>query len=270
VARRYCGLTLEASSIAGAAPQIEFGPSVAPGDRFETLRPGYAVVRQQQADPRHPLAVEGVRLVDEGRTLVVATRPHRVATSHAVTLAVAGTEIDLGYAPGGVAAEWRDRGGRVGWSGWLPHVDTRLARRFTAGSPDHDRLWRLVETGGELTLATTIDLRSMLRPEVQRGSTLDHEPLPPEEVTVAVTGGLPLHAGVELAALDAAAAGSAPTSRTSRTATIARSAATSSIRAPRSIPSTLPTPSRSRTAACSRGSCGRTATASCSAPSTAL
>jgi len=180
---------------AAAPPRIEFGPSLAAGDRFESFRPGYAVVQQQQADPRHALAVTAVRLDDDGRTLVIATDTHRIATSHAVTLAIDDAEVDLGYAPHGVTAEWRDAMGQVRWSGWLPHLDTRLARRFTAGSPQHDRLWTLVEEPGELRLTATVDCRSMLRPAVQRGATLDHEPLPDEAVTLAVTGGLPLRAG---------------------------------------------------------------------------
>ncbi len=194
---------LDPAVVTAATPRIEFGPSLAPGDRFESFRPGYVVVQQQLADPRTALAVRSVRVDADGRTLVITTDPHRFATSHSVTLAIEGAEVDLGYGAHGVAAEWRDASGEIGWSGWLPHVDTRLARRFTAGSPQHDRLWKLVDEAGELRLTAMVDCNSMLRPAVQRGATLDHEPLPDETVTLTVTGLLPLRAGGVPADLEA-------------------------------------------------------------------
>src|SRR5262249_51670541 len=66
---------------------------------------------------------------------------------------------------------------------WLPHLDTGVARGLTRGSPDHDALWERCGQDGELTLRTTLNLRDMLRPQVQPGSRLDYV-LPPERVTL--------------------------------------------------------------------------------------
>ena len=42
---------------------IEGGRYVAAGDRFETLRPGYAVVAQQMVEPRYELKVLSIALL---------------------------------------------------------------------------------------------------------------------------------------------------------------------------------------------------------------
>lgn len=181
----------------GRDSRIEHGPAVSAGDRFEQFRPGYAVIVTQELAARQALAIHGVQVTPDGRTVVLATAPHRAAVGHALSLvldreALGGDGVvDLAYAPHGMVAEWRSADGRESWSGWLPCPDTSLARQLTAGSPDHDRLWHLVEQPGALRLATTLDLSGMLRPEVQPGATLD-QALPREVVTVALAGPLAL------------------------------------------------------------------------------
>ena len=85
---------------------------------------------------------------------------------------------------------WRRPGapkaGDGAWDGWLPHLDLAVARAFTAGSAEHDRLWELLKQPGTLTLRTKLDLWQMLRPAVQPGSTLDYT-LPDEKVTFLMT-----------------------------------------------------------------------------------
>src|SRR5262249_47561701 len=58
---------------------IQSGPSVAAGDRFETIRPGYAVVMAQLGDPRTRLAVHSVAISPDRRTLILATDPQSLA-----------------------------------------------------------------------------------------------------------------------------------------------------------------------------------------------
>ena len=97
---------------------------------------------------------------------------------------------------------WRPEAGDQGWSGWLPHLDLAVARAFTAGSADHDRLWDAIKRPGRLTLRTKLDLWQMLRPAVQPGSTTGYT-LPDEEVTLELSGVRPdrgNHAGRKLAA----------------------------------------------------------------------
>ena len=91
--------------------------------------------------------------------------------------------VDLGYDLCGVDATWRPEAGDEAWSGWLPHLDLAVARAFTAGSAEHDRLWEAIKRPGRLTLSTKLDLWQMLRPAVQPGSTTGYT-LPDEEVSL--------------------------------------------------------------------------------------
>src|SRR5207237_9900864 len=68
---------LESEHLRGLARgvAIEFGRSVSAGDRFESLRPGYAVVAAQLVEPRHELPVRSVGVTPDRRTLLLATDP---------------------------------------------------------------------------------------------------------------------------------------------------------------------------------------------------
>ncbi|HXG10290.1 MAG TPA: c-type cytochrome [Gemmataceae bacterium] len=175
--------------------RIEYGPYVRPGDRFEVLRPPYAVVQQQQATPRHDLAVLSAQMTADRRTLILATGPQTEAVHYAITLPGLGRPepaagelpqhpaIDLGYDLGGVEAAWKAAAGGDSWTGWLPHADLAVARALTAGSAEHEPLWPMIKRPGRLILRTQLDLGNMLRPAVQPGSTLDYTPSP-EQVTL--------------------------------------------------------------------------------------
>jgi putative heme-binding domain-containing protein len=178
--------------------KIEYGPFVRPGDRFETLKPPYAIVQQQDRAPRFSLPVLGVSVTPDRRTLIVQTAPHRQATHYALTLPGLDRPtkelkgqlsqlpaIELGYDLSGVQAEWVGKNGER-WSGWLPHFDIETSKALTAGSSEHDRLWsRLAQKGarGILNMRGQLDLWQMLRPALQPGSTIDYT-LPDEDVSV--------------------------------------------------------------------------------------
>lgn len=66
---------------------IEFGSYVSAGDRFELLKPPYAVVQQQDAAPRGRLAIRGAWLDESATRLVLQTDPHPLAVRYALTLA---------------------------------------------------------------------------------------------------------------------------------------------------------------------------------------
>ncbi len=175
--------------------RIEYGPYVRAGDRFEVLKPPYAVVQQQLATSRHYLAVLSAQVTADRHTLVLATASHPEATHYAITLPGLGRPapaagelpqhpaIDLDYTLNGVQAEWQPKGGGSTWSGWLPHLDLAVAQALTARSADYDALWKLLRQPGRLTLRTALDLSQMLRPAVQLGSKLDYTP-PPERVSL--------------------------------------------------------------------------------------
>jgi putative heme-binding domain-containing protein len=182
---------------------LEYGPYVRAGDRFESLRPGYAVVQQQLAAPRERLAVLAAGLTPDRRTLVLTTAPHPQAAHYALTLPGLGRpdkpgkgelpqvpEVDLDYDLTGVEARWRPDGGKAGEPLWLPHLDLAVARAFTAGSAGHDALWAALRRPGRLELRGKLDLWQMLRPAVQPGSRLDHD-WPAERVTLTFRASAP-------------------------------------------------------------------------------
>lgn len=169
--------------------RVEFGPYVSAGDRFERFRPGYQAVKDQMNAPRWELPVLSAGLSSDGRSLLLRTAPRQEAHSYAVTLSNSPWgEAELSFSLTGVQAEWHSADGKDRWSGWLPHLDFAAARALTKGSADHDRLWQSLERAGELVLRTQLDLKQMLQPAVQPGSSLDFV-YPPEKVTVSVSGG---------------------------------------------------------------------------------
>lgn len=176
---------------------MESGAFVTEGDRFERFRPGYQVVKNQMKAPRfeHPLL--SAALGADRRTLLLRTAPREAAVGYALSLP--GT-VELAYDLSGVEAEWTASEGGERWKGWLPHADLAVARAFTRGSADHDRLWTLLERSGRLRLGGQLDLSQMLQPAVQPGSTLDFE-YPAEQVTLDLKSGTPLQPEGGLAAL---------------------------------------------------------------------
>ncbi len=182
---------------------VEFGEFVRAVDRYENLVPPYAVVQRQLAAARHSLAVAGVSITNDLRTLIVSTAAMQLNSHYAVTIPTTSTStqdeqanvdasIDVDFALQGVGAEWKslDDSG-PSWTGWLPHLDLNVASQLTAGSSEHDEFWSLMQQPGELTLSTQLDLHHILRPKVQPGATIDYE-WPAEHVTLTLKSNVPL------------------------------------------------------------------------------
>jgi len=180
---------------------IDGGEFVVAGDRFEAVRPGYATVEAQQNAPRLGVEVQGVQLTADRRTLILTTTPHFAAVNYAIALpklklgksaaATGGAlpqlpDIDLQYDLNGVEATWQPAAADGAWQGWLPHVELDASRALTLASALHDQLWQEVRKPGVLTLKTSLNLRDMLRPAVQPGSTIDYQ-WPEEKVTLTFT-----------------------------------------------------------------------------------
>lgn len=177
---------LDPATLAGmkAGTSIVAGRYVGAGDRFEAIRPGYAVVKRQMRAPRDRVEVASLAVSSDARTLILNTPPQRRAVGYGLTLPGAtGQEIDLAYDLTGVSAAWTSAEGETRWRGWLPHPDLAVSRAFTTGSAEHDALWKLIDTPGRLSLATALDLSNMLQPAVQPGSQIDFVPTP-ERVTI--------------------------------------------------------------------------------------
>ncbi|QDT52822.1 Trehalose utilization [Caulifigura coniformis] len=187
---------------AAAKTSVQYGAAVRAGDRFETLRPGYAVVGAQVVAPRFEQPARSLQVSPDGRTLTIVTEPSPGRVAHAVTLpaSIVGpslrptkgaieqrADIDLDYSLEGLAARWTASDGMVRWTGWLPHFDLAVCRKVTVGSKEHDELWDLLKQSGELQIYGHVDLPNMLRPAVQPGSKIDYA-WPEEVVTLHFEG----------------------------------------------------------------------------------
>ncbi len=177
--------------------RIEYGEHVRAGDRFETLVPPYAAVKQQTLSSRAPLTVEGLSVSADLRTLMIATQPLVENVCYAISLPSFGEanqddpisqqpQIDVDVNLTGVRAQWQGIDHSPAWSGWLPHLDWSVADRLTRESTLHDALREKMTSAGRLTLETQLALLDVLRPQLQPGTTLDFE-LPDELVSVVLS-----------------------------------------------------------------------------------
>lgn len=180
------------------------GIHVAAGDRFESFVPGYQAVKDQGRVPRYELPVLSAGLAPDLQSVVLRTASRTEATHYAVTLPEGlaprrgrnverheleqSAAIDLATDLSGVEAEWRDATGKVAWSGWLPHLDLKVARELTSASEEHRKLFALLKTPGTLALRGQLDLHLMLRTALQPGAKLDFV-YPSETVTVSLQSG---------------------------------------------------------------------------------
>ena len=126
------------------------------------------------------IQVAAARLIDEGRTLVLATDPHPTEATYELKLDAikaagdpgAGRSQVVTYALQGVEVAWTAEGSAdPAWSGWWPEVNPATARVALAGSSEHDRLWPLLERAGKLTLRSFVTLPAAKVEVVVTGST---------------------------------------------------------------------------------------------------
>ena len=155
---------------------ISTGPHTRAGDRFETMRPPYEVVKRQQADGVRGLEV--TEMTTDGTLLTIKHAELDDATW-------LGIDVPGGYSlqsdSSGVIAEWQENGDGAAVTRRLPHIDLAVARELTKPSAHFAAFHQA--GAGTLKLRTQLDLWQMLRPAVQRGARLDYE-YAPERVTV--------------------------------------------------------------------------------------
>ncbi len=163
-----------------AAASIRRGLYVRAGDQFETMWPGYEVIKRQQAEVVSPVPLLGAAAVD-ARTFDLRVPPQAAPEHFSITSGGTSLHAELT----GLETTWRGDDGRT-WKGWAPHLDTEVTAGLTAASAPHEELRRHLAEPGELTLRTRLDLWKMLRPAIQPGASLDYEP-EPEEVTLSFT-----------------------------------------------------------------------------------
>ncbi|MGZ8939319.1 MAG: ThuA domain-containing protein [Limisphaerales bacterium] len=166
------------------AIKIEAGVYVGAGDRFEIIRPGYQVVRDQIATPRRWVEVLGLTMSEDRRTLVIRVPRQIEPVNYAITLplpkkwklsgAIQQHEsIDVMVTLNGIAGEVNNPGGTA-VQAILPHSSLDAARVLTTGSADHERFLDAASSRGAiLSMRSAVDVRNPFVPDVQPGAKLD-------------------------------------------------------------------------------------------------
>jgi len=95
------------SSVAerNAGSRIDYGDSLRAAARLEVLKPPYAAVTRQEAEPRGQTAITGWRLADDNKKLLISTAAHPRRTHYALSIAGIkasraagdGHQIDIDY-----------------------------------------------------------------------------------------------------------------------------------------------------------------------------
>jgi putative heme-binding domain-containing protein len=156
--------------------KIEAGQHVSAGDRFEVIRPGYQVVRDQMTQPRRWVDVLGLSLTEDRRTMVLRVPRQTEAVTYAITLPLPDSwrqrggiaqhpQIDVALTLNGVLAMAGDH------RCVLPHPSIAASKIFTAGSAEHEAFLK----EPRFTVRTLIDRSDPFVPAVQAGSKLDWE-----------------------------------------------------------------------------------------------
>lgn len=165
--------------------RIEAGRYVNAGDRYETIRPGYQVVRDQMSAPRRWVEVQSLSLSADRRTIVLRVPRQTDPVTYAITLPMPKTwltkegigqqaEMDVALTLNGIQATLE--GGNESLRAVLPHASPAVAREFTAGSAEHEDFFRELGHGDQtraLTLRGGIDVENIFVPAIQPGATLD-------------------------------------------------------------------------------------------------
>jgi putative heme-binding domain-containing protein len=196
---------------------VEGGRNVFAADRFEPFRPGYAVVKMQENEPRYRWEVSGIQNGRSEDTLIVRTPPRSLGFGYAITLEQmdrlasrkdegSGNILDVAFDLSGVQAELADSRGKPVWKGWLPSADLLVSKEFTQGSLSHEEFWKKANGKGALTISGQLDLSNLLQPRTQPGSTLDYTP-PLEIATIHFTSDAPVEISSPGAEVKKSAAG---------------------------------------------------------------
>ena len=166
--------------------KIEAGEHVRAGDRFEVIRPGYQVVRDQMASLRRWVEVLGLSLSEDRRELVLRVPRQTEPVTYSITLPLPEAwrasggisqhpEMDLALTLNGVAGSVEF--GATELRAVLPHPSLLAAAELTRGSARHELFLEAArKQGAELGLHTRVDLSNPFVPAVQSGSQLDWDP----------------------------------------------------------------------------------------------
>ena len=175
---------LKDSEWAGAKDKvrIEAGRYVSAGDRFEVMRPGYQVVRDQMTAPRRWVPVQSLALSADRRTIVLRVPRQTENVGYAITLPTPASwltkgsiaqkpEIDVALTLNGLQVEAESAGQTA--RAVLPHPSPAVAQSFTAGSADHETFFAALKQAKKIVLRGGVNLGNIFVPAIQPGATLD-------------------------------------------------------------------------------------------------
>jgi putative heme-binding domain-containing protein len=146
--------------------RIEFGDSVRAAGRFEVLKPPYAVVARQEAEPRGQILSTGWHLTNDNRTLIISTEIHPRRTHYA--LSIAGIQA-VGSPDHGHPIEIDYDLSSATFAGWSPErIEPPSLTDGNAGKPRGD-----YETGHALFLGEQLKCATCHR---IRGEGAGHAP----------------------------------------------------------------------------------------------
>jgi putative heme-binding domain-containing protein len=117
----------------------------------------------QSVGVARPESSKGVDALQAPHALRSPRRPSGRATRQEDSPGSSEAAIDLAYNLHGVEAHWKSDQGQQTWTGWLPHLDLEVSRALTKGSAEHEKLFKLLNQPGELSLKTRIVLPSPIR-----------------------------------------------------------------------------------------------------------
>lgn len=178
---------LDVSDWAKAAEKIriEAGIYVSAGDRYEVVRPGYQVVRDQMATPRRWVDVLGFSLSNDQRSLVLRVPRQTEATNYAISLPTPERwrqpekgiaqrpEMDVALTLNGIVAEARKADGSETKT-VLPHPSIAVAKALTEKSAEHEAFVAAATANGStVTLRGSVDASNPFVSATQPGSKLD-------------------------------------------------------------------------------------------------
>ncbi len=167
--------------------KVEAGEHVSAGDRFETVRPGYQIVRDQMATPRRWVDVLGLTLSEDRRTLALRVARQTDPVNYAITLPLPDAwkttggiaqhpQLDLQVSLNGVMAMTAGSGGSP-VECMLPHSSLAATTVFAAGSAEHEEFLQAARAeSATLSLRGKVDLSNPFVPAVQPGAKLDWDP----------------------------------------------------------------------------------------------
>ncbi len=163
--------------------KIEAGEHVRAGDRFEVIRPGYQVVRDQMAAPRRWVDVLGLSLSEDQSTLVLRVPRQTEPVSYAITLPLPDRwkqqggiaqhpQMDVTLTLNGIAATVNTNGKELRTV--LPHPSLAASAELTHGSAEHETFLKAgLNESARLALRASADVSNPFVPTVQPGSKLD-------------------------------------------------------------------------------------------------